>query len=80
IKRTQRKANGLKQLVVEVAGTYVSGPMSTAPGPPKPSYGLVAAVVETPAGSYFFKMTGPKKLVDDARRDFISLLDSVRPS
>jgi hypothetical protein len=82
IKRTERTANGLKQRIVEVEGTYAVGSMmpQAAPTTPKPSYGLVAAVVETPAGSYFFKMTGPKKTVETARSAFYALLDSVRSS
>jgi hypothetical protein len=80
VKRTERTANAMKQTVVEVEGTFTVGAMATAPSPPKPNYALVAAVVETPAGSYFFKMTGPKKAVEGARSGFFSLLDSVHPS
>jgi hypothetical protein len=38
---------------------------------------MIAAVVETPAGSYFFKLTGPQKTVESARTAFFALLDSV---
>lgn len=77
IKRSERSSNGMKQRIVEVEGTYAAGPMAQPPSPPKPNFGLIAAVVETPAGSYFFKMTGPKKNVETARSSFFSLLESV---
>jgi len=80
IKRGQRSANGLKQTTVEVEGTYTTGPMSPNAQAPKANYALIAAVIETPVGSYFFKLTGPKKEVDIARKDFYALLESVRQS
>jgi len=80
IKRSERTSNGMKQRIVEVEGTYSAGPMAQPAAAPKSNYGLVAAVVETPAGNYFFKMTGPKKSVEGARSSFYSLLESVRPN
>jgi hypothetical protein len=80
IKRSERTTNGMKQRIVEVEGTFAAGPMAQPPSAPKGNYGLVAAVVETPGGSYFFKMTGPKKGIETAKRGFYALLDSVRPS
>jgi hypothetical protein len=80
VKRGQRTANGLKQTTVEVEGTYTTGPMSPNAQAPTTNYALIAAVVETPIGSYFFKLTGPKKEVDIARKDFYAMLESVRQS
>ena len=45
----------------------------------KANYRLIGAVVETPVGSYFFKMTGPKKTVESARGSYMTLLDSMKP-
>jgi hypothetical protein len=80
VKRGQRTANGMKQTTVEVQGTYAPAPMAGPAGPPKPNYALLAAVVDTPAGSWFFKLTGPRKTVEASRGDFYLLLDSVRPN
>jgi len=77
VKRTERSANGLKQTLVELEGTYTGSGMPGTPSAPKSSYRLIGAVVETPVGSYFFKMTGPKKTVEAARGAFLTLLDSV---
>jgi hypothetical protein len=81
-KRTERTMNGMKQTIVEVEGTYASGMPGGPPGSatPKSNYRLIGAVVETPAGPYFFKMTGPKKTVDAARGPFYTLLDSIKSS
>lgn len=70
------KVNGLEVNTVDVAG-YYSGGMSpdSAPADSKSIYRLRAAVVETPKGSYFVKLTGPEKTVsrwDQAYRDYIN--------
>jgi hypothetical protein len=79
VKRTQRNAGGLQQTLVEVEGTYASG-MPGQPASPKPHYRLLGAVIETPVGPYFFKLTGPKKTVESARGAYLTMLDSIRAS
>ena len=44
----------------------------------KPGFRLKAAVVETPAGPYFFKLTGPARTVEAWDEPFVALLESVR--
>ena len=44
----------------------------------KPDFRLRAAVVETPAGPYFFRLTGPAGTVEAWDQRFVSLLESVR--
>jgi hypothetical protein len=77
VKRTERTIQGMKQTVVEVEGVYASG-MPGGDTTPKPAFRLLGAVVETPKGNYFFKMTGPKDSVSAVRDAFYGLLDSVR--
>lgn len=67
--------NGLQVNTVDVVGNY-SGGMSTASAPAdsKSIFRLRAAVVETPKGRYFVKLTGPEKTVghwDQAYNDYI---------
>jgi hypothetical protein len=54
--------NGLKVTTVDVVGNYAGG-MSTdsAPKDNKSIYRLRGAVIETPKGSYFVKLTGTRK-------------------
>ena len=68
--------NGLKVTMVDVSGTY-SAEMAPGSGDftSKPNYRLRAAVIETPKGSYFAKLTGPEKTIshwDQAFRDYIN--------
>jgi hypothetical protein len=67
--------NGLQVNTVDVTGLYAGG-MSpdSAPANNKSIYRLRAAVVETPKGSYFVKLTGPEKTVghwDQAYNDYL---------
>lgn len=79
VQKSERKANGLGQRVVEIpSGTYKSG-MPGGPTTPKPDFALLGAIVESPTGSHFFKLVGPKATVAAARKQFFELLDSVKP-
>jgi hypothetical protein len=67
--------HGLQVNTVDVSGNY-SGGMSpdSAPADNKSIYRLRAAVVDTPKGSYFVKLTGPEKTVahwDQAYTDYL---------
>lgn len=76
--RSERKANGLSQRVVEIpAGTYKSG-MPGGPTTPKPGFALIGVIVESPVGSHFFKLVGPKATVAQAKAPFFELLDSIK--
>lgn len=68
--------NGLKVTTVDVTGTYTA---AMSPGSDTrhndSNYRLRAAVVETPKGNYFAKLTGPAKTVghwDQSFTDFIN--------
>ena len=68
---------GLKMTTLDVSGTYVA---ETAPGSGtfhnKPAYRLLAAVVETPNGSYFVKLVGPEKTVTHWNDSFVTYIKS----
>ena len=80
-RRATRTVNGLKVSTVDVSGTYVA---EVRPGAAqrynKPGFRLRAAVVETPRGPYYIKMTGPAKTVAAADADYAALVASVRAS
>ena len=73
------EANGLALTILDVPGTYVP---SVSPGSAthlnKPNFRLLAAVVETPAGPYFFKLTGPDRTVARWDNTFSVFLRSVK--
>lgn len=63
---------------VEVAGTYLasSGAMMQTTVE-KPGFVLLGAIVPGPKGNVFFKFTGPKATLDNAKEDFLAMLRSV---
>ena len=73
------EANGLAVTTIDVPGTYVA---PIRPGSAsrlnKPNFRLIAAVVETPVGPYFFKLTGPARTVGRWDRPFATFLRTVR--
>lgn len=73
-KRTEKKLGELEVTVVEVEGTFTNQE-----GDPEPNWALLGAIVKTPVAAHFFKLTGPKKSVADARAEFDALVDSFKP-
>jgi len=69
--------NGLQVTTLDVKGTY-SGGMSqdSAPKDANSIYRLRGAVIETPKGSYFVKLTGPEKTVDHWDEAFTEYIKS----
>ena len=78
-KRDTRTVNGLKVTLVDVSGTYIA---EMTPGSPQrhnsPNFRLRAAVIETPNGPYFIKLTGPSRTIAAADKAFEQFLGSVK--
>jgi hypothetical protein len=77
-KTAKSTISGLPATRIDVTGAYKAsgGPMMQ-PGPPKPGYRLLGAIVEGPEGAVFFKFTGPQKTVAAQQQAFETLLKSV---
>ncbi len=77
--RTTRTVNGLKVSMVDVSGTYVA---EMSPGSAEhhnnPGYRLRGAVIETPGGPYFVKMTGPAKTMSAAGAAYDQFIASLK--
>ena len=80
-KRTTSTNGSLSMTAIDVSGTYVA---QVRPGSAerfnKPNFRMWAAVVETPKGPYFVKLTGPAPTVTRAltNGDFDSFVKSLR--
>jgi len=78
-KTSSLTSHGLKVTLVDVAGTYVA---EVTPGSTehfnKPGFRQCAAVVETPGGPYFVKLTGPEKTVAKWQDSYTAFLKSLR--
>ena len=76
---TMQTATGLKVSLVDVSGTYVA---EVTPGSTerlnKPGFRQIAAVVETPDGPYFVKLTGPAGTVAQWKNSLDAFLKSLR--
>jgi len=77
-KTESRTINGLNVSSVDVSGTYVA---EVRPGASehfnKPDFRLLAAVVDTPRGPYYVKLTGPSRTVAAARPAYDAFLGSL---
>jgi hypothetical protein len=78
-KRTTQTVNGLRLTMVDAEGTYVA---EMRPGATerynKAGFRLRAAVVETPRGPYYVKMTGPKNTIGAADAAYTAFVGSLR--
>lgn len=77
---SEKEVAGMKVTIADVSGTYAPssmGPMMPA-GEPEPDYRMLAAIVDTPAGFYYFKLTGPEKTVGHWEDEFGRFVGSIR--
>ncbi len=76
---SRRDVQGIPLTIVDVSGIYLSssGPMLE-DTKAKPSFRMIAAVAETDAGPWFFKLTGPEKTVANWESGFQSFLDTLQ--
>jgi hypothetical protein len=78
-KVARKEINGSAVTTLDVSGTYEGSmmPMQQAPKP-KTDYRMLAAIVETKSGPWFFKLTGPAKTVAKWQSSFDIFLNSIR--
>jgi hypothetical protein len=78
-KTSTMTSHDLKMTIVDVTGTYVA---EVTPGSTehfnKPGFRQCAAVVETPGGPYFVKLTGPAKTIAKWNDSFAAFLKTIR--
>ncbi len=71
---------GLKTTKLEVAGRYAGGMAAGGQPSAKSDQRLIAAIVESPGGPYYFKLLGPDASVAENRAAFEALLASIERS
>jgi hypothetical protein len=72
----ETKAGNRTVTYVQAEGTYKSG-MPGGPTTPQPNTMLLGAILESPEGNVFVRMTGPAELVKTARDDFKGMIDTA---
>jgi hypothetical protein len=75
---SRREVHGMPLTIVDVNGIYLSGSGTMSAVKPKPDFRMLAAVVETSSGPWFFKLTGPAKTVGKWEASFQSFLDTIQ--
>ena len=80
-KVSKKEVSGLAVTRVDLSGTY-QAPMM--PGAPErhnsAGYRMLAAVVETPEGPWFFKLVGPEKTIAKWSGSFDEFVNSIKKS
>jgi hypothetical protein len=77
--RSEHTGGGFSQHILEIErGTFATAMGMGSPADAKENYGMLAAIVDTPGGPYFFKLTGPAATVKSAKTAFMALLDSLK--
>jgi len=78
-KVNEKIVNGKTVTIVDVSGTFITsmGPMM-ASGPPKPNYRMLAAIIDSSQGPWFFKLTGPEKTIEKWESSFDEFTETLR--
>jgi hypothetical protein len=75
---SKKTISGLPVTIVDLGGTYHALMMpGAASQEPKTGYRMIAAVVETSGGPWFFKLVGPEKTVTRWSASFDQFLNSI---
>ncbi len=75
--QTTRSVNGMKVHLVDASGTFTVG-AAMGGGQPEPDWRMRGAIVESPEGNFFFKLTGPKATVAAHEKGFESFVSSFQ--
>jgi hypothetical protein len=77
---SERTVNGLDLIELDVTGTYHGAAMTGAPGGEQgqAGYRMIAVIVPSSEGPYYFKMVGPEAVVDHWEESYESFIQSVQ--
>ncbi len=73
--------NGMAVTTLDITGSYAAGVgMQMQPGPEVNNYHLIASIVESPVGAYYFKLTGPVQTIAHWQDSFERFVNSAKGS
>ena len=80
-KREALDVNGLKVVFVDITGRFNSGSVmpGAAAAAPKDDFRMLAAIVETASGPWFFKAYGPAATMARHHDEFVEFLHTMTP-
>lgn len=81
-KIVKKKVAGMNVTIMDISGTYkqqaMGGPFAGGAVTKKLNFRMLAAIVEAPDSSYFFKLAGPAKTVAKWEKSFNEFIGSVQ--
>jgi hypothetical protein len=77
-KTANEVVDGMNLTTVDLSGTYVGSMMPGAEAQNKPNFRMLAAVLETSQGPYFFKLVGPEKTIAHWANSFSEFVKSAK--
>jgi hypothetical protein len=77
-KTSKKVVNGTPMTIVDVSGTYMAGMGTMSDSKPKNGYRMLAVVVETGSGPWFFRLAGPAKTVTQWESSYQAFLETIR--
>jgi len=77
-KKTVKTAAGIEATIAAFEGTYTAMSPMGAKAEPKEGYKMLGAIITADEGTYFVKLTGPKKTLDDAAAAFSKMVESFK--
>jgi len=76
---TRETVGGMELTTVDLSGTYIAPVMpGSAESYNKPNFRMLAAVLETSEGPYFFKLVGPEQTLAQSAQSFSQFMKSAR--
>jgi len=75
---SRREVHGISITIVDVNGIYLSGTGMMTETKAMPNFRMLAAVAETSAGPWFFKLTGPAATIARWEPSFQSFIDTIQ--
>jgi len=76
---TRETVDGMELTTVDLSGTYIAPVMpGSAESYNKPNFRMLAAVLETSEGPYFFKLVGPEQTLAQSAQSFSQFMKSAR--
>lgn len=80
VQPVKRKVAGFRVTQVEVAGTYIGGMGAGSQVAEQPGQRMIATIVNTRSGPYYFKFLGADKVVTENRQALEAVFQSMKAS
>lgn len=76
----KRQVAGMATTLFDVKGTYEASSMMSMPPQRsgKPGFRMLGAIVEAREGSYYFKLTGPEKTINQWADNFQQFINGIQ--